>query len=68
MKNRRWPMMEKNVAVEDTPKKPAIADDEKKQCSFEDQTFTHGTELCLGDICMTCEDGEWDEEARNTGC
>jgi len=41
---------------------------EKKSCELEDQTYADGTELCRGDVCMTCEDGDWIEESRNTGC
>lgn len=49
-------------------KELAVEEKEKKSCELEEQSFSHGTELCFGDICMTCEDGEWEEEARNTGC
>jgi hypothetical protein len=55
--------------MEDAEKKLATVEEKaKRSCEFEKQAFADGTELCLGDICMTCEDGEWDEEARNTGC
>lgn len=32
---------------------------EKRDCIFEGKQYSNGTELCIEDRCMQCDDGEW---------
>ncbi len=37
----------------------------KQDCVYKDKTYAHGTELCLGDGCMVCNDGQLVEAETN---
>jgi hypothetical protein len=32
---------------------------EKNDCIFEGKEYPDGQELCMGDQCIHCDDGEW---------
>ncbi len=35
---------------------------EKKSCDFAEESYLHGSQLCLGDMCMRCNDGQWENQ------
>jgi hypothetical protein len=35
---------------------------EKKSCSLDGKKLTHGEQACVSDKCMTCDDGNWDDD------
>jgi hypothetical protein len=34
---------------------------EQTDCIYDDKRYSNGSELCIDDRCMRCEDGEWVE-------
>jgi hypothetical protein len=32
---------------------------EKNDCVFEDKRYPNGSELCMGNECIQCDDGQW---------
>ena len=35
----------------------------EKSCTYKNETYTEGMEVCLDDRCIVCKDGKWEDQA-----
>ncbi len=40
---------------------------EKKNCMYQGKRYSNGQELCIGDQCLNCNDGNWEQKEFEVG-
>lgn len=36
----------------------------KSECTHRDRTYSHGSEMCIEERCMICNDGRWESSVH----